>query len=68
MVKRCVVQFCADSNKTGHTMQIFPNDENLKGQFVKLSRSNIPLFVAVIFLPGAVPTIQALSEANYSEV
>ena len=35
MVKCCVVQFCADSNKTGHTMQIFPNDRNLKGQFVK---------------------------------
>ena len=26
------------------------------------------LFVAVIFLPGAVPKIQALLEANYSEV
>lgn len=26
MVKRCVVQFCTDSNKTGHTMQIYPNE------------------------------------------
>ena len=26
------------------------------------------LFVAVIFLPGAEPKIQALLEANYSEV
>ena len=81
MVKRCVVQFCTDSNKTGRTMQIFPNDANLKRQFVKFvlvkiadfvecswSRSNILLFVAVIFLPVAVPTIQTLPEANYSEV
>ena len=70
MVKRCVVQFCTDSNKTGHTMQIFPNDANLKRQIssISSSRSNILLFVAVIFLPGALPTIQALLEANYSEV
>ena len=48
-----------------------------EAQFVKLvqikiadssSRSNILLFVAVIFLPGVVPTIQALPEANYSEL
>ena len=35
MVKRCVVQFCTDSNKTGHTMQRFPNEANLKQQRVK---------------------------------
>ena len=77
MVKRCVVQFCTDSNKTGHTMQIFPNDANLKRQFVKFVQVKIAdfveplsilLFVAVIFLRGAVPTIQALPGANYSEV
>ena len=45
MVKRCVVQFCADSNKTGHTMQIFPNDGNLKGQFVKFVWVKIADFV-----------------------
>ena len=45
MVKRCVVQFCADSNKTGHTMQIFPNDGNLKGQFVKFVQVKIADFV-----------------------
>ena len=62
MVKRCVVQFCTDSNKTGHTMQRFPNEANLKQQRVKFvqvkesissSRLNILLFVAVIFLPIA---------------
>ena len=36
MVKRCVVQFCTDSNKTGHTMQRFPNEANLKQQRVNL--------------------------------
>ena len=35
---------------------------------ISSSRSNILLFVAVISLPGAVPKIQALPEANYSEV
>ena len=35
MVKRCVVQFCTDSNKTGQTMQRFPNEANLKQQRVK---------------------------------
>ena len=45
MVKRCVVQFCADSNKTGHTMQIFPNDGNLKGQFDKFVWVKIADFV-----------------------
>ena len=45
MVKRCVVQFCTDSNKTGHTMQIFPNDANLKRQFVKFVQVKIADFV-----------------------
>ena len=45
MVKRCVVQFCTDSNKTGHTMQIFPNDANLKRQFVKFVQVKIANFV-----------------------
>ncbi|CAH3131032.1 unnamed protein product [Pocillopora meandrina] len=70
MVKRCAVQFCTDSNKTGHTMQIFPNDANLKRQFVKFVQVKIADFVEpfeLIFLPGAVPTIQASPEANYSE-
>ena len=35
MVKRCVVQFCSNSNKTGHTMHKFPKDANLKRQWVK---------------------------------
>ena len=77
MVKRCVIQFCTDSNKTEYITQIFPNDANLKRQWVKFaqaktpissSRSNILLFIAVIFLPSVVPTIQALPEANYSEL
>ena len=38
MVKRCVVQFCTDSNKTGHTMQRFPNEANLKQQRVKFAQ------------------------------
>ena len=41
MVKRCVVQFCTDSNKTGHTMQTFSNDANLKRQFVKFVQVKI---------------------------
>ncbi|CAH3139399.1 unnamed protein product [Pocillopora meandrina] len=45
MVKCCVVQFCTDSNKTGHTMQIFPNDANLKRQFVKFIQVKIADFV-----------------------
>ena len=45
MVKRCAVQFCTDSNKTGHTMQIFPNDANLKRQFVKFVQVKIADFV-----------------------
>ena len=45
MVKRCVVQFCTDLNKTGHKMQIFPNDANLKRQFVKFVQVKIADFV-----------------------
>ena len=45
MVKRCVVQFCTDSNKTGHTMQRFPNDTNLKRQLVKLVQVKVADFV-----------------------
>ena len=45
MVKRCAVQFCTDSNKTGHTMQIFPNDANLKRQFVKFVQGQISQIV-----------------------
>ena len=41
MVKRCAVQFSTDSNKTGHPMQIFPNDANLKRQFVKFVQVKI---------------------------
>ncbi|CAH3139008.1 unnamed protein product [Pocillopora meandrina] len=76
MVKRCAVQFCTDSNKTRHTMQIFPNDANLKRQFVKFVQVKIADFVepferSVVcsshFSSGAVPTIQAPPEANYSE-
>ena len=43
MVKRCVVQFCTNSNKTGHTMQRFTNEANLKRQwvqFVQLKRAD----------------------------
>ena len=35
MVKCCVVQFCSNSNKTGHTMHKFPKDANLRRQWVK---------------------------------
>ena len=35
MVKRCTVQFCTGRYKTGHTMQRFPNEANLKQQRVK---------------------------------
>lgn len=35
IVKRCVVQFCSNSNKTGHTMHKFPKEANLKRQWVK---------------------------------
>ena len=58
VVKHCVVPICT-TNKTGHTMQRFPNEANLKRQWVQFvqvnrtdssSRSNILLFVAVTFL------------------
>ena len=98
MVKRCVVQFCTDSNKTGHTMQRFPNEANLKQQRVKFVQVKGAHFVEPFqhfvdcsshfspdcdeksymvemglkmqkqLLPSAVPTIQALPEANNSEV
>ena len=45
VVKRCVIQFFTDSNKTGHTMQIFPKDANLKRQFVKFVLVKIVDFV-----------------------
>ena len=45
MVKRCVVQFCTDLNKTGHAMQIFSNDANFKRQFVKIIQVKIADFV-----------------------
>ena len=35
MVKRCVVQFCGNSNKTGHSMYKFPDDVNLRRQWTK---------------------------------
>ena len=98
MVKRCVVQFCTDSNKTGHTMQRFPNEANLKQQRVKFVQVKGAHFVEPFqhfvdcsshfspdcdeksymvemglkmkkkLLPSAVPMIQALPEANNSEV
>lgn len=43
MVKRCVVQFCSNSNETGHIMHKFPKDPNLRRQwlkFVQLKRAN----------------------------
>ena len=98
MVKRCVVQFCTDSNKTGHTMQRFPNEANLKQQRVKFVQVKGVHFVEPFehfvvcsshfspdcdeksymvemglkmkkqLLPSAIPMIQALPEANDSEV
>ena len=98
MVKRCVVQFCTDSNKTGHTLQRFPNEANLKQQRVKFVQVKGVHFVEPFqhfvdcsshfspdcdeksymvemglkmkkqLLPSAVTTIQALPEANNSEV
>ena len=39
MIKCCVVQFCSNSNKTGHTtctcMHKFPKDANLRWQWIK---------------------------------
>ncbi len=43
MVKRCVVQFCSNSNETGYTMHKFPKDANLRRQwlrFVQLKRAD----------------------------
>ena len=97
MVKRCVVQFCTDSNKTGHTMQRFPNKANLKQQRVKFVQVKGVHFVEPFehfvvcsshfspdcdeksymvemkrmkkqLPPSAIPMIQALLEANDSEV
>ena len=34
-VKRCVVQFCSNSNKTGHSTYKFPDDLNLRRQWTK---------------------------------
>ena len=44
MVKRCVVQFCSNSNKTGYTIHKFPKDANLRRQwvkFVQVKRANL---------------------------
>ena len=35
MGKRCVVQFCGNSNKTGHSMHMSPIDLNLRWQWTK---------------------------------
>ena len=35
MVKRCVVHYCSNSDKTGHTMHKFPKEANLRRQWVK---------------------------------
>ena len=35
MVKRCVIQFCSNSNKSGHTMHKLPKDANLRRQWIK---------------------------------
>ena len=35
MGKRCVVQFCENSSKTGHSTHLFPKDENLRRQWLK---------------------------------
>ena len=43
MVKRCVVQFCSNTNKTGHSLHSFPKDQALRRQwvrFVQTKRSN----------------------------
>ena len=44
IVKRCVVQFCSNSNKTGYTIHKFPKDANLRRQwvkFVQVKRANL---------------------------
>ena len=35
MGKRCVVKFCGNSNKTGHSMHMSPRDLNLRRQWTK---------------------------------
>ena len=44
-VKRCVVQFCSNSNKTGHTMHKFPKDVNLRRQWIKFVQVKMAHFV-----------------------
>ena len=46
MVKRCVVQFCSNSNKTGYTIHKFPKDANLRRQWVKFVQVKRANFVA----------------------
>ena len=38
MVNRYVIQFCSNSNKTGHTMHKLPKDANLRRQWVKFAQ------------------------------
>ena len=38
MVKRCVIRFCSNSNKTCHTMHKLPKDANLRRQWVKFAQ------------------------------
>ena len=46
MVKRCVVQFRSNSNKTGYTIHKFPKDANLRRQWVKFVQVKKANFVA----------------------
>ena len=46
MVKRCVVQFCSNSNKTGYTIHKFPKDANLRRHWVKFVQVKRANFVA----------------------
>ena len=45
MVKCCVVQFCSNSNKKGHTMHKFPKDVNLRWQWIKFVQVKMAHFV-----------------------
>ena len=38
--KRCVIQYCSNSNKTGHTMHKLPKDANLRRQWIKFVQVN----------------------------
>ena len=38
MVKHCVIQFCSNSNKTGHALHMLPKDTNLRLQWVKFAQ------------------------------